>query len=298
MKQQESWVKVTVKIDTSVTPSEEIAGILASELVVPVLEIDGNLTIYLPGEDYFDKLLQCLRKLQGIVSLESDRYQDRMWEEEWKKFIKPVRVGKRIVVRPSWHSIETRPDDIEIMIDPEMAFGTGHHETTQLCLEWLEQFIDSTSSTNELSLLDVGTGSGILAIGAAKMGFGLVVGIDIDPVAILCARKNAVSNDVLEEVFWVAGSLDALRSKFDVVIANIQSGVLCSMAESLVAVLKDSSKSRIILSGILTHQATVVEMTYAALGCKKLSKKVKGEWCCIAFGWSSKARESVHGADK
>ena len=139
------------------------------------------------------------------------------WEAQWRETLSPARIGRRWLVRPSWHSSDPFDRDT-LIIDPKMAFGTGTHATTHLCLVELEELVDPG-----MSVLDVGTGSGILAIAAAKMGARPTIGVEIDPVAIECAKENITLNDVENVVELVTGTLDAIALKlFDLVVANIE----------------------------------------------------------------------------
>jgi len=179
------------------------------------------------------------------------------WEATWRRTLAPVRVGRRWLVRPSWLSSEGY-DRQTIIIDPKMAFGTGTHATTQLSLIELEDIVRPG-----MSVLDVGTGTGILAIAAAKLGAGArngrtgsmpVVGVEIDPVAIDCARENLVLNDMGDRVTLVTGTLgDVPPGRFDIVIANIEFRTLVSLAGDLRDRLGPGGTA--LFSGILQMEA-------------------------------------------
>ena len=153
------------------------------------------------------------------------------WATAWKKHYKPVRLGERIVIRPLWFDeVELQPDDIEIALDPGMAFGTGTHATTQLCLRALEDML-----TPGLSVLDLGCGSGILSIAAAKLGASKVVAVDTDNIAVQATLENAEQNHVAESIEAFQGSLENLRTsarRFDFVVVNILAKVILTLCET------------------------------------------------------------------
>ena len=129
----------------------------------------------------------------GTLRLELSGVKDEDWSENWKKYYKPFRIGTHLVVKPTWEAYQPRPEDLIIELDPGMAFGTGTHETTNMCMQLLEKHLKSN-----MRVMDVGTGSGILAIAAARLGAREVLAIDIDPAAVKVARENIVLNHVEE----------------------------------------------------------------------------------------------------
>ena len=133
----------------------------------------------------------CLTRVRS--SLAVSEIPDEDWSRTWKEHFKPLRVGRRFLVSPTWEKVHCDPERLIIRIDPGRAFGTGHHESTRLCLEWLESCRELDPGSARMSLLDLGTGSGILAIGAALLGFAEVVGIDNDPEAVEVAKENVIA---------------------------------------------------------------------------------------------------------
>jgi len=204
-------------------------------------------------------LESALRRLAGRIPL---RYTvaygltaEADWAEAWKRFFKPRRVGRRLVVKPSWHPYDTGVDEIVLEIDPGMAFGTGTHPTTGMCLEMIETHVKPGTT-----FLDVGVGSGILMIAAGKLGARRMVGIDADPMAVEIAHKNLILNRIPEDFFSVkTGHLvQGLGERFQVVACNILSGVLLSLLEDLASVLTDDGT--FIFSGIAEdNKDTVIE---------------------------------------
>lgn len=227
-------------------PGSPAQPLWARSRVVALFESDADLT---------DIVADSLRSaaLSPATAVEIDEVAERDWVRLTQAEFAPIRVNEGLWIVPSWHQI---PDAgaINIRLDPGMAFGTGSHPTTRLCLDWLCGQVGEG-----LSLLDYGCGSGILAIAAARLGAFPVVGTDIDPQAITAARENAAQNGVGIEL---RHSSEALDMRFDRVVANILTNPLCLLAPLLVARLK--AGGRIALSGILESQAAQVREAYAA----------------------------------
>ncbi len=200
------------------------------------------------------------------------------WAEAWKAHYKPLRIGKRILVRPLWIEANLQPGDIEIALDPGMAFGTGTHATTQLCLQALEDRLSPG-----MTVLDLGTGSGILAIAAAKLGAAHVYAIDNDPVATEAAAGNFAQNGANEAVTIATGSLaDALGSgtAYDFVVVNILARIILGMTgDGLERVVKPGGIA--VFSGIIQPQADEVEAALRAIGLKPTARRQRDDWVLI-----------------
>lgn len=181
---------------------------------------------------------------------------DQDWNRQWAQSVKPLRVGKRILIRPSWEPVEFAAGEIEIVLDPKQAFGTGHHATTHLLLEWLEDEIHGGES-----VLDVGTGSGLLAMVAIRLGAAEAIGIDHDSDAIECAREYAAANRFGTELVLECGTLAADRS-YDVVLANLDRRTLLDLAEPLAA----STGGILIISGLLVEQRDEIVGAFGSVG--------------------------------
>jgi ribosomal protein L11 methyltransferase len=197
---------------------------------------------YLPAADttpeQIDKIKEALwhlGRMRHVGELQVRERPEEDWAHAWKEHFRPVRAGRRVVVAPPWQEYQPESaDDIVVVLDPGMAFGTGTHPTTRLCLLALEERLRPGDA-----VFDVGAGSGILAIAAAKLGAERVVGIDIDPVAVRNASENVRRNDVEATVgIRPVGQWDAKDSGFDLVVANIISRVLIELAEQLVAAVR------------------------------------------------------------
>lgn len=211
--------------------------------------------------------------LGPIGELVARRVDDKDWLESWKADFVPIRVGA-FVVRPTW-SEPVVGDAVELVLDPGMAFGTGLHPTTQQCLVAL-----STMPLDRKSVLDVGTGSGILAIAAAKRGASPVVAVDTDPLAVDAARENAVRNGVAIPVG--EGSAADVPGRFDVVIANIVSPVLQRIAPHLAARL--SGGGTLLVAGVSAPAETATREAFAHVRLGVLDRSERDDWIALALG--------------
>ncbi|MGF0334296.1 50S ribosomal protein L11 methyltransferase [Ectopseudomonas toyotomiensis] len=185
-----------------------------------------------------------------------ERIEDQDWERSWMDGFQPMRFGQRLWIVPSWHAAP-QPDAVNLLLDPGLAFGTGTHPTTALCLEWLD-----SQSLDNCSVLDVGCGSGILAIAALLLGAPQAAGTDIDPQALEASRDNASRNGIDPARFPVYLPADLPQQPADVVVANILAGPLVSLAPQITALVKGGG--RLALSGILAEQAEEVRAAYAS----------------------------------
>jgi ribosomal protein L11 methyltransferase len=202
---------------------------------------------------------------------------DEDWSEGWKKDFKPLDIG-RVRVRPSWIETPTPAGKVEVVLDPGMAFGTGSHATTSLCLAALSDVLGARAGA---SVLDVGTGSGLLAIAAHKLGAGRVVANDNDPVAVDVARENAALNGAA--VALTLDPVERIGGTFDVVVANILANVLVELAPALCA--RVAPGGVLLLSGILGPQEDEVRRAQVAQGLEPLpgGDRREGEWSLLAL---------------
>lgn len=214
-------------------------------------------------------------KIDFTTSLDS--FTDHSWKDGWKAFFKPAQVSERIAVRTPWSEFTPAENVKVIVIEPGMAFGTGLHETTQLCI----QAIDRLSADGSVhSMLDVGCGSGVLSIAGSLCGIENVRGVDNDPICIDVSRENGKANHV-PCVFDDTDIWD-IEEKYDLVVANIISSVLKALKEDMKNACKPGAK--LVLSGILCEELEDVEEAFLeGIPMKKLSHVTKGEWCSIVF---------------
>ncbi|MDJ0710455.1 MAG: 50S ribosomal protein L11 methyltransferase [Woeseiaceae bacterium] len=216
----------------------------------------SRITALFPEDADLDAFVEALCSMLAVDELPAYRIEtleDRAWEREWLKDFGPMRFGRRLWICPTGHSV-SKPDAVIVHLDPGLAFGTGTHPTTALCLEWLDS-LDLAAR----NMLDYGCGSGVLAIAALKLGCAAAVGMDIDPQAVIATRQNARDNAVAQNLA-VFGDADAIAGEFDVVVANILAGPLVQFADSITSHLAEGGM--LALSGVLCEQADEVLRTY------------------------------------
>ena len=259
---------------------DEDAGTASGPITVRAyLEADAQI------EETRQKLEEALFYLGMIQPLPNPIYKqiaDQNWMEAWKEHYKPILIGERLLILPAWLE-SPDPKRIPIKIDPGMAFGTGTHPTTQLCLELLER-----SNVQRSNAIDVGCGSGILSIAAIKLGAEKVLGVDIDIESVKNSRENADINDVGDELILGQGSVtEVLRGDFafksaTLVLANILAPIIIRLFDAGLADLVEDG-GEIILSGILDHQADSVVAAAESKGLKFVTKKQTGDWVALAM---------------
>ena len=210
----------------------------------------------------------------GEGKVESEVKYEKDWADTWKQYYKPVLVGERIVVKPIWEEYEPKGNELVVELDPGMAFGTGTHETTRMCIQALEKYVKEEST-----VFDVGCGSGILTIAAAKLGAKLSVGVDLDPVAVESSKENVTYNK-LNNIEILEGNLvEVIDGKADVVVANILAEIICILTDDVKRVLKDNGI--FITSGIIHDRVEMVCEKLEATGFEVIEKNRDGEWNCI-----------------
>lgn len=244
-----------------------------------------KVTAYFTSPPNREGLLTAFRLAEGAYQLPplvdlrivTSTLKERDWLAEWKKYWKPVTIGRFTIAAP-WHEVDETAG-IAVRIEPNMAFGTGTHETTQLCLESMDRIFRP-----EWSLLDVGTGTGILAIAAAKAAKAsnrnaTFSGIDIDPESITIARHNAILNGVEDRIAFSTGTLTPTTPSHDLVFANLTADVIAPM----LPLLLEKARRALVLSGILAEQVDDV-LAEIPPNCVTTSVRKKGEWVSITIG--------------
>lgn len=235
-----------------------------------------------PSASGIEGLEAGLRGIGWEISLKSP-YRDKDWTRLWMAGIRPVRVfsgSTSVVVRPTWERAKARRGDTVVEIDPGMAFGTGSHATTKMCLRAILNILKGWRGPRRpATLLDIGTGTGVLAIAAKKLGIERAVGTDIDPVALRVARKNARINGV--SLTLTGGPVAAVRGRFDIVAANILAGALIGLSVDIRDRVRPGGF--LILSGILMEEADKVRGAYVLQGLKPRRSYLSGEWAALVF---------------
>ena len=210
----------------------------------------------------------------GEAKVEYEKMHEEDWANTWKQYYKPSKVGEKIVVKPIWEEYEAKDGELVVDLDPGMAFGTGTHETTRMCIQALERYVKEEST-----VFDVGCGSGILAIAAAKLGAKLAIGVDLDPVAVESSIENVGYNN-LNNIEILHGNLvEVIDSKAEIVVANILAEIICILTDDIKRVLKDNGI--FITSGIIHDRVDMVCDKLEASGFEVIEKNRDGEWNCI-----------------
>ena len=237
-----------------------------------------------PDSSFADRMLALRSSLDamkapdwntGTLKVDSADVHDEDWSEVWKRFYKPFKAGEHLVVKPTWESYEPQEGDKIIEIDPGMAFGSGMHETTSMCLELLEKVIHGGEE-----IIDMGTGSGILAIGAVLLGAEKALAIDIDPVAVRVAAENIEHNGLQDKITAEQGDLlEKTDAVCDVCVANIIADIIIRFAEPVKQ--RIASGGYFICSGIIKERGDEVEQAVKAAGYEILEVRRRGEWVAI-----------------
>ncbi|MBA1337154.1 MAG: Ribosomal protein L11 methyltransferase [Firmicutes bacterium] len=248
----------------------------------------GEVTVkgYLPFDDTLhDRIEMIMEELQilkegnahlGCLSLETGEVEEDDWAESWKKYYKPIKIGQNIIIKPSWEMYVESQGDIVIDLDPGMAFGTGTHESTSLCIELLEKYVKPGHR-----VLDIGCGSGILAITAAKLGAGEVEAYDIQELAVRIAADNVKRNNVSDVVKVDRGNLfDRVAGDADIIVANIVADVIIKMSESVEKYLKPGGV--FIVSGIIRERMDEVAEVLESKDMMIIEKLLLNGWGALA----------------
>jgi ribosomal protein L11 methyltransferase len=274
------WIEVDIEASVD---AGELLSRLEDPHVAGAWERESGVRLYWPVDrwngDVLGRLESVLITPDGTrprVHVQSVPAQD--WNAAWARSVVPIRIGRRVLVRPSWEPAAAEPDDIEVVLDPKQAFGTGHHATTQLLIEWLEERIRGSER-----VLDVGTGSGLLAMVALRLGAQSALGLDSDPVAIECANDYAAANGFGEELTLRVGDLSSLQalsvSRFDVILANLDRRTLLDAVEPLAPFLRHGAV--LLVSGLLKEDRDEVARAYAAIGASARQVRARDGWIAM-----------------
>lgn len=295
------WIEITLRVDGEAAEAAAellnrygYQGVAVEHEGIPPDKLDEDqvppattlaVRAYLPDDERAPEaqrqLTEALGYMRMMYPFPDPTYrtvEEADWAEAWKANYHPIRLGRRILIRPLWVEVETTPDDVVIALDPGMAFGTGTHPTTQLCLEAVEDHV-----LPGMRVLDLGTGSGILAIAAAKLGAADVLAVDIDSVAVEVGIENVAQNGVSDRITVQEGSLDSVlhsARRFDILLANILARVIIAMCDQPLAdVIRPGGVG--IFSGIILDQADDVEAALRRTGLQPVNRRQQGDWVVI-----------------
>lgn len=219
----------------------------------------------------------------GRLSMEVGQVEEEDWATAWKKYYHPTKVGTNLTVVPCWEEYDPAPGERVVTLDPGMAFGTGTHETTRLCMRQLEEVV-----TPGAQVLDVGTGSGILAITALLLGASHAVGVDIDEVAVKTAGENARLNGVEDRLELVAGDLTRkVTGQYDVICANIVADVILRLSRDVLRFLKPNGV--LLCSGIIEERCGEIEAAFAEIGMQVCRREIENGWAALRLSRKEEA---------
>jgi ribosomal protein L11 methyltransferase len=280
----DAWVDVAVQSDLD---AGQLLDLLDDPTVHGAWEDAGTIHLYWReaqwNGDRLAALKQVIAKLDHAKGVDSPLLVNRVpyqdWNEQWAKSVKPLQIG-RLVIRPSWEPVRLEPNQIEIVLDPKQAFGTGHHATTRMLLEWLHDDIHGHER-----VLDVGAGSAILAMAAVRLGAQSAIGVECDPVAVECAQDYVNANGLSDRIELVCGTLSDLDwqgngpPQFDLVLANLDRQTLLQLAEPLASYGR--AGATVLLSGILVEQEVEIAERFAVLGLSRLKRREQEGWVAL-----------------
>ena len=257
-----------------------VYGDLIDESVLNADRTVASVSIYVPADKPTEHYTMFIKEKLDSLKIDSQTELislcEEDWANSWKQYYKPIKIGNRLVVVPMWEKYNAEPHEIVVKMDPGMAFGTGTHETTRLCATLLEKYINGDSV-----MLDVGCGSGILAICASKLGVRQCYAYDIDPVAVKVSRENVKDNDISNVECEVSDLLAGVKAgKYDVITANI-------VADIIIRMLPDISKfmhadTTLVLSGIIDERCGDVYESIAKNGFETVEEIHENGWCAIS----------------
>lgn len=238
------------------------------------------------SEDLIDKIeyiKQGVEKIpqynldKGLGEVTTSEVQDQDWSSTWRKYYKPKKVGNRIVIKPSWEPYQKNDKELIIELDPGMAFGTGTHETTIMCIRMLEKYIHNFDN-----VIDIGCGTGILSIAAAKLGAVNTLAIDLDEDSVRISKENVRKNGVANTVLVKHGNLlDVVDGKVNIIVANIVADIIKIITKDVKSFLEDDGV--FITSGIILDKIDEVKESASEAGLQLTDELKMGEWACLVF---------------
>jgi ribosomal protein L11 methyltransferase len=298
MVKAKSWVEVKVGVPASWV--EGVSNFLIELGSGGVIQKDGSTILaYFPDHSSFPGRRKKISRYLSHLSVSGEdfifqwrRIQEEKWAESWKAHFKPLHATPRIVIRPPWEEYRGKKGEMILTIEPGMAFGTGTHPTTQMCLQALEKLIPVFA--HPPSVLDFGTGSGILAIAAAKLGAGRILALDVDPAAIQSARRNAVLNRSKKRINFRVSPARGLRQRFGIVVANLLPQELWQASSFLAR--RVSPRGFLVVSGILRGQKKEMGPAFISRGITVESSEEKKGWVCLTLKKQNRIKSVERGA--
>lgn len=258
-------------------------GDLIDESILNADKTIASVSVFIPAEKSVSDAVAFIRERANSdnleIKLEINGVNEEDWATAWKAYYKPVHIGEKMVIVPMWESYEQKPEEIIVRMDPGMAFGTGTHETTRLVVSLLEKY-----TKKGCRVLDVGTGSGILAICAAKLGAKECKAYDIDPVAVRVAKENIKDNDcdnITCDVSDLLYGVDLSGGQYDLVCANIVADIIIRMAPDIARYMKDDAI--LLASGIITERADEVVDAVVANNLRIKERLTDNGWCALVI---------------
>ena len=259
-------------------------GELLDENIINADKTRFSVSVFISEEKNYAEAVTFLRDRFSLLGLEADTevigVDEADWADAWKQYYKPVKCGQNIVIVPMWEKYEPKENEVIIRMDPGMAFGTGTHETTRLCLSMMEKHLKTG-----MNVLDMGTGSGILAIYAAKIGANKIDAYDIDPVAVKVAKDNIAENGVSDKIFCDVSDLmqnaDKTREKYDFICANIVADIVIRLSECMGDYVKKDGLCAV--SGIIDTQYDRVVKAISEKGFVLIDELKENDWCAFVF---------------
>lgn len=283
--QQDTWH--TLKVTSPRELSDPLSGLLM-DMGANGCWADGDtLLAYFSTAHRPDEISHAISAFFGHLAAEGvsteaieftwETTEDGDWITAWQSHFKPIPVGNRLIVLPEWVDVAEANGRLPVRIRPGYGFGTGGHDTTALCMEALERFYKHRPGRSGATVLDVGTGSGILAITACKLGTGTVTAFDNNPASVGNAETNVALNDVPVHLFL--GEIDAVSGRFDLIVANLISHIVVELMPAFAERLADGGT--LVLSGILNEQNDAIDQALAANGLAATRYESRGMWLCV-----------------
>ena len=262
-------------------------GDLIDESILNADKTIASVSVYLAGNGHADTVNQIRARLDELkieATIEVNGVNEEDWANSWKEFYKPLKIGERIVIVPAWEKYDAKEGELIVKMDPGMAFGTGNHETTRLVIGLLEKYVKGGER-----VVDVGCGSGILAICASKLGAGMCRAYDIDPVAVKVARDNIMESgldNITCDVSDLLRGVDKTDGGYDIVCANIVADIIIRMTPDIAAYMNEGAV--ILASGIIVERSEDVIECFEKHGFSIAEKVVENGWCALAVKKAAK----------